>query len=329
MSPHSSPRSWKRALAAAAASALVLAPVGCTADGGGRQDSRAQQQTSAPAQGQQDTGYADLVEQVEPSVVTVRTGSGLGSGVVLRDNVVVTNQHVVKNQRQVTLVYADGTQSGGRVLATDEVTTSPCSAPSAATCRFRSIGRSCRDRASAHWRSAAPLGFQNSVTAGIISGLHREIPGSAGQTQSLVDLIQTDASISPGNSGGALLDAQGRVIGINEAYIPPSAGAVSLGFAIPSATVLDVADELLKDGTATHAYLGVSLGRITPAIPGQAGTADPNRARSYSASTTAAPPPKQALRRGDVIVRFDDQQIANVEDVLSACGGPSPASNTS
>ncbi len=82
-----------------------------------------------------------------------------------------------------------------------------------------------------------PLGFENTVTAGIISGLQRAIPGSGASTQSLVDLIQTDAAISPGNSGGALLNGAGEVVGINVAYIPPQARAVSIGFAIPSPTV--------------------------------------------------------------------------------------------
>ncbi len=71
----------------------------------------------------------------------------------------------------------------------------------------------------------SPLGFQESVTAGIISGLHRSIPGSSRTTASLVDLVQTDAPISPGNSGGALVDADGQVVGITEAYLPPASGA--------------------------------------------------------------------------------------------------------
>ena len=80
----------------------------------------------------------------------------------------------------------------------------------------------------------SPLGFENTVTAGIVSGLQRTIPGSAQESQALVDLIQTDAAISPGNSGGALVDADSKVIGMNVAYIPPLHSAVSIGFAIPA-----------------------------------------------------------------------------------------------
>ena len=83
-----------------------------------------------------------------------------------------------------------------------------------------------------------PLRFENTVTAGIISGLGRAVPGAAQEAPALIDLMQTDAAISPGNSGGALVAADGRVAGINVAYIPPSAGAESLGFAIPAGDVL-------------------------------------------------------------------------------------------
>lgn len=84
----------------------------------------------------------------------------------------------------------------------------------------------------------SPLGFTNTVTAGIVSALHRSIP-SGGQAPSLVDLLQTDAAISPGNSGGALVNGEGKVMGINVAYIPPQAQPVSIGFAIPAPTVVD------------------------------------------------------------------------------------------
>jgi serine protease DegQ len=77
----------------------------------------------------------------------------------------------------------------------------------------------------------SPLGFENTVTAGIISGVHRDLPGSASTGTALVNLMQTDAPISPGNSGGAVIDGQGKVVGMSEAYIPPSAGAVAIGFA--------------------------------------------------------------------------------------------------
>lgn len=272
---------------------------------------------TAPAPAEPDTGFADVVDRIGPSVVTVQVGEGVGSGVVLRPDIVVTNQHVVGRQRDVTIAYADGARSPGTVLATDTVTdlavvrTERKDLP---VPEFRMELPRPGDRALA---IGSPLGFQNSVTAGIISGLHREIPGSAAQTQSLVDLIQTDASISPGNSGGALLDSLGRVVGINEAYIPPTEGAVSLGFAIPSATVVDVADQLLANGTATHPYLGVSLGRLTPDIRQRLGVRTDHGALLLNVDQ-AGPAAGTGLRTGDVVVEFAGKDIRAVQDLLSA-----------
>ncbi|PRX43688.1 S1-C subfamily serine protease [Prauserella shujinwangii] len=307
------PNRW---IAAAAGAVLVLVS-GCTGGGGDDSDASAtQNQTSAPGQSAGGQGYADLVDRVEPSVVTVRVQGGVGSGVVFKPDVVITNHHVVQGQDQVRVVYADGTESAASVIATDQVTdiavlrTERGGLP---VPEYREQLPRQGDRAIA---IGSPLGFQNTVTAGIISGLHREIPGSAGRTQSLVDLIQTDAPISPGSSGGALLDAQGRVIGINEAYIPPSTGAVALGFAIPSATAVDTANELLQDGTATHPYLGVSLGRLTPPIREQFNVQVEQGALVLGVEE-GGPAAQAGLRQGDVIVGLGQQDVNTVEDVLS------------
>ncbi|RSM87613.1 signal protein PDZ [Kibdelosporangium aridum] len=295
-------------------SAAVIVLSACTS-GEAPQPPRQPVATTPDAAGA-DTGYADLVDRIGPSVVTVQVDQGVGSGVVLRPDVVVTNHHVVGQRREVTIAYADGSQSAGTVLATDTVTdlavvrTERKNLP---VPEFRTQLPRPGERALA---IGSPLGFQNSVTAGIISGLHREIPGSAGQTQSLVDLIQTDASISPGNSGGALLDVAGRVVGINEAYIPPTAGAVSLGFAIPSATVLDVAEQLLADGTARHPYLGVSLGRLTPDIQQRLGVRTDHGALVLGVDQ-AGPAAGSGLRAGDVLVTFGGKDIRTVEDLLA------------
>jgi serine protease Do len=266
--------------------------------------------------------------RIGPSVVTVQAGQGLGSGVVLRPDVVVTNQHVVGQQREVTIAYADGARSPGTVQATDTVTDLAVVSTERKNLpvpEFRIELPRPGERALA---IGSPLGFQNSVTAGIISGLHREIPGSATQTQSLVDLIQTDASISPGNSGGALLDTPGRVVGINEAYIPPTAGAVSLGFAIPSATVVHVADQLLADGTATHPYLGVSLGRLTPDIQQRLGVRTDHGALVVNVDQDG-PAAGAGVRTGDVIVEFAGKEVRSVEDLLSGLRQTEPGQNVS
>jgi S1-C subfamily serine protease len=162
-----------------------------------------------------------------------------------------------------------------------------------------------------------PLGFENSATAGIVSGAHRAVPGAAQQAPALVDLIQTDAAISPGNSGGALVGADGRLIGINVAYIPPQAGSVSIGFAIPSSTVVDVVAQLLEDGTAEHAWLGIQPVALTPQIAAQYGL--PVETGALVADVVPGSPAADAgLEPGDVIVAIDEDPVATVEDLLGA-----------
>ena len=151
-----------------------------------------------------------IVKQVEPSVVTVlvqeQNGQGEGAGVIWsKDGMIVTNNHVAGNAQSIQVVFASGDRVPGeagrrrsahRPRRDQGRSTRACPRP-------RSRGRC---RRSASWRVAigSPLGFQETVSAGIISGLHRNIP-SGGQTPALVDLLQTDAAISPGNSGGALV----------------------------------------------------------------------------------------------------------------------------
>lgn len=308
----------------------AAAVVGClpacgsgTQEGSGTHEDSAEpaptQASGGPEMGS--TGFADVVERVSPSVVTVRldsgAGGGVGSGVVLRSDVIVTNAHVVATARDVALEFADGEQANGVVLASDAVT-------DLAIVRSSRTGLPVPEYRvelprAGEWAVAigSPLGFQNSVTAGVISGLHRDIPGSAAQTSSLVDLIQTDTPISPGNSGGALLDAEGRVVGINEAYIPPAVGAVSLGFAIPSATALDVAEQLLENGRATHPYLGVSITQLTPAVRRGLGVAVENGAL-VTGVDRGSPAAAAGVLSGDVITELDGNAVRSVEDLLSA-----------
>ncbi len=212
-------------------------------------------------------GIPDVVEEVEPSVVTVVTDAGSGSGVVYDENgTIITNNHVVDGAGSFTVVFADQVRTPARVVAT------------APLLDLAILEADRRDLPPATFADelprvgelaiamGSPLGLEQTVTAGIVSGLNRGIPGSARITQSLVNLIQTDAPISPGNSGGALVDRRGQVIGINVAYLPPTAGAVSLGFAIPSPEVVDAVEEMLETGQVTLAYIGVVPAAITPQI---------------------------------------------------------------
>jgi serine protease DegQ len=261
----------------------------------------------------------DIVTTVQPSVVTIFTGGGgLGSGVVYsEDGLILTNEHVVGANSRVEVAFADGQRVPGTVTATDPITDLAlvqAERDNLPTLEFASSLPVIGELAVV---IGSPLGFENTATSGIVSGLHREIPGSASTSQSLVDLIQTDAAISPGNSGGAVVNGRGQIIGISEAYIPPSAGAVALGFAIPSTTATEVAEELIEDGTADHAYMGLVPRSITPQIAEELGLTDATGAIVLSVSD-GGPADAAGILPGDVVTAIDGEEIAAPEDLLAA-----------
>ncbi|MBW0129577.1 S1C family serine protease [Pseudonocardia oceani] len=310
----------RRALAVVALAAVLT---GCTTPTPADPAPPAPAPTAPTPTGPAGVSTADVVARLAPSVVTVRTEQGAGSGVVYREDVVLTNQHVVGDATDVVIDYADGTSSPGTVLATDRIT-------DLAVVRTERTGLPVPEYRTALPRPGeevlaigSPLGFEGSVTSGIVSGLDRQIPGSAAQSRALVDLIQVDAAISPGNSGGALLDATGRVIGINEAYIPPSVGAVSIGFAIPASTAVDIAEQLLADGVAVHPYLGVRLAPLTPELREGLGVAAEGGAL-VTAVAQGGPAATAGVEPGDVIVELAGTAITSIEDVLGTLRDTEP-----
>ncbi|MGN6128717.1 MAG: S1C family serine protease [Nocardioidaceae bacterium] len=271
----------------------------------------------------------DMVQQVEPSVVTIRTQKGLGSGIAYRDDVVITDQHVVAVQegqpqtvRQVTVALADGSTRKGTVIGSDLPT-------DLAVVRVEGGGLPALPFSSTLPRQGetvlamgSPLGFSSSVTEGIVSAIGRDLPASS-SAPPLVDLIQTDAPISPGNSGGALLDTCGRVVGVNEAYIPPSSGAVALGFATPAVVATHIADQLIAHGQAQHPYLGVRIQDLTPRIA-QALKTGVKQGVVVVSFESGSPAAKGGIERGDVIVALDGHQVADYADLLGELRGTTP-----
>jgi S1-C subfamily serine protease len=151
----------------------------------------------------------------------------------------------------------------------------------------------------------SPFGLEGTVTTGIISALGREIDAPNGF--SIPGAVQTDAAINPGNSGGPLLDAQGRVIGVNSQIASSGGGNSGVGFAVPVDTVRDVVPKLLKDGKIDRAYLGLASGE-RPATPGAlVGTVNPG-----------APAAEAGIRTGDLIVSFDGKRIRNPSELSLA-----------
>jgi len=310
--------------------ALLGALAGCTGSTTGqqRQDAAASAQADPPPEQAAASGQIpDIVQRVEPSVVTVRVGDGEGSGVVWSaDGVIVTNNHVAGGNATVQIIFADGQRSAARVLATDprnDLAVVRAERRDLPPARFSRTLPRVGDLALA---IGNPLGFENSVTAGIVSGLNRSIPGTASTGEaSLVDLLQTDAPISPGNSGGALVGANGEVIGVNVAYIPPQErGAVSIGFAIPSPRVISVVEQLLKGGRVTYPSLGVFYRPVTSEIAEMFGLDDAAGGVVVTDLVPGGPAAQAGLRPGDVIVAVEGRQIESPEDLLGAIRARKP-----
>ena len=276
---------------------------------------------------------ARVAEEVEPSVVQVNVSgaegsgaagqSGIGSGIIYReDGYVVTNNHVVEGAAGVSVAFADGTTASGEVVGTDpatdvavvEVDRDGLPAASFREGRGLNVGQTAV-------AVGSPSGFQSTVTAGVVSGLGREVPTTltgGRQESALVDLIQTDAAISPGSSGGALADRVGQVIGMNVAYLPPGqTGAESIGFAIPSDTVISVAEQIIETGEATQPYLGVSLSDLNPETARRFG-ANTESGALVSGVEPGGPAESAGLRDGDVITGLGSEEIRSSGDLLSA-----------
>lgn len=259
----------------------------------------------------------NIVKQAQPSVVTVITENGLGSGIIYSsDGMIVTNNHVVASGTTYKVAFASGEQVPATLVGTDPLADVAVLKVDKTGLPAASFEHSVPQIGSLAVAIGSPLGFENTVTVGVVSGLQRTIPGSAAESQALVDLIQTDAAISPGNSGGALVDAQAKVIGMNVAYIPPSASAVSIGFAIPAETVTAVADDLIAGKPVQHAFLGIRYGTLTPQLAQQYNiNADHGLVvLEVQAGTPAA---QAGLKPGDVILSFDGHDMNQVEDLIA------------
>ena len=308
--------------------ALTLGLAACS------DDSDEPQAATSPAAGggggavtAQASPIPDIVARVQPSVVAVLTDGGQGSGVVWNsDGVVVTNNHVVAGARRVEVAFADGQRAAAQIVARDPQTDLAVVRASRSSLPAATFAEDLPRVGELAIAMGNPLGFENTVTAGIISGLGRAIPGAAQDAPALVDLIQTDAAISPGNSGGALVGPDGRVVGINVAYIPPAAGAESLGFAIPAPTVRHVVTQLLENGRVRHAFFGIAPGTLTPEIAERFDLRE-NRGVLVLEVTPNSPAARGGIRPGDVLLKAGDRQLDTVEDFLGALRTRSPGDN--
>ena len=267
-----------------------------------------------------------VAETLGPSVVNIVQPSGEGSGVIYSsDGMIITNNHVVIDSFENPVDELEVTLATGEILSATIVGRDPLT--DLAVIKVDGGGNlpaasfEVRDPVVGQFAIAigSPLGYDNSVTMGIISGIARSIEGLPGvEGVALTNLIQTDAPISPGNSGGALADADGNVVGINVAYLPPNVtGAVSLGFAIPAVVATRVADEIIETGKATHAYMGVGTRMVTPQMQQQFGLS-----RSSGVLIAEVVPGSPAdiagIEQGDIVIEVDGQEMVESSDLLIA-----------
>jgi S1-C subfamily serine protease len=257
-----------------------------------------------------------VTERVGPAVVRVETGpkvrtprerGGLGSGIVISpDGLVLTNSHVVGTSKEIRLRDTEGVVTDARVLGVDPDT-------DLALLHYASLGNS------KHLRRGQlvvaignPLGFESTVTAGVVSALGRSIRSVSGRT--IEDVIQTDAALNPGNSGGPLVSSAAEVIGINTAIIN---GAQGICFAVASNTAQFVLSEIIRHGYVRRAYIGVA-GQTAPIPRRHAVVAGvDNRMGALLAQIEPDGPAAQAgLLPGDVVIKLDGVDINGVDDLI-------------
>jgi S1-C subfamily serine protease len=273
------------------------------------------------------TAVTRAVEAVAPSVVSIdvqsaahsrernrpRVHAGSGSGFIFAaDGLVLTNSHVVDGASRIDVTLSDRRECNADLVGQDPHTDIAVVRISAADLTAADLGDSRALRPGQLVIAIGnPYGFQHTVTAGVVSALGRSLRSRSGRL--IEHVIQTDAALNPGNSGGPLVSSDGRVIGVNTAIIASGQG---LCFAVPISTVIAVLPSLLRDGRVRRGYLGVA-GQSVPLL---------RRVTRFHKLTQAggvlitslepgAPAAAAGLREGDLIVRLDDQVVESLDDL--------------
>lgn len=235
---------------------------------------------------------------------------GMGSGfIVSAEGYILTNAHVVSNASEVTVKLTDRREFPARVIGADARSDVAVLKIDAQKLPVVKLGDATRLKAG-EWVVAigAPFGFENSVTAGIVSGTARSLPDG------YVPFIQTDVAVNPGNSGGPLFNLQGEVIGINTAIFSPSGGSVGIGFAIPSALAKPVIDQLAKYGRTRRGWLGVRIQAVTDDIA-ESFSMKGTKGALISSITPTGPAEKAGLKPGDIVLKFNGREIREMREL--------------
>jgi serine protease Do len=284
------------------------------------------------------TAITTAVDRIAPSVVTVQTERiervggdmfdlffggareravpGLGSGFIVRDDgVIVTNAHVVAGATTISVAMRDGSTYPARLIGADEPNDLAVIRIEGSNLPVAPMGTS-RGLLIGEWAVAIgnPLGFligntEPSVTAGVVSGVGRNLAATPQGAGVYVDMIQTDASINPGNSGGPLVNALGEVIGVNTAIFSPTGGSIGVGFAIPIDRARRVVEDLLAHGQIRRPWDGINL-RMAPPGSREVLTAG----AVVQTVVPGSPAARAGVRPGDILVRSRGRVIRNAYD---------------
>lgn len=254
-----------------------------------------------------------VANDVKPSVVNIKVkviqqdifgnlqeGEGVGSGIIYSsDGYILTNNHVAGNAEELIVTPYDGKEYPAKLIGADkntDIAVIKIDAQDLKPAEFATIdGLNVGELVIA---IGSPFGLSQSVTVGVVSALGRDVPVYA-DTLPLVDLIQTDAAINPGNSGGALVNSAGQVIGVNTMMYSTSGSSAGIGFAIPSDTAVNIANQIIKYGKAKIPVMGIEMGENTTDVKG-----------IYVKSVTSGKPAEKAgIKSGDIITSFDGKAI--------------------
>jgi putative serine protease PepD len=319
--PSPTPRRRRRALPATLCAVAVTAIAGAGYAVGAGGDAPAGSTARLPASGGTlaPTAINKIYAKAGEAVVSVQAGGGSGTGFLIdRDGTIVTNAHVVGSASQVRVRFDDDASPvSARVVGTDPSSDLAVLDVDAGAARgVTPLPLAESDTVEVGDAAIAigfPLGLDRTATAGIVSGLEREIEAPNGFR--IDKVIQTDAPINPGNSGGPLLDADGRVIGVNSQIATSGAGGgnVGIGFAVPSDTVREIVPKLQAGQSVERPWLGLST--TTPASGSGA---------QVGSVTAGSPADEAGVREGDTVTKVDGKAITDPDGVAEAIASHAP-----
>jgi len=261
--------------------------------------------------------YGQQFQQPQPQQQQIAGGSGF---IVSSDGYIVTNNHVIKNATQITVILNDGREFSATSKGSDSRTDLAVLKIEATDLPSLTFGDSDSLKAG-EWVVAVgnPCGFEGTITKGIVSAKGRQDLGLAPYE----DFIQTDAAINPGNSGGPLLNVRGEVIGVNTAIFSRNGGYMGIGFAIPSRMVQPVVNQIVTQGTVRRAYLGIVLQPIDKELS-EALELKKMEGILISEIKKDSPAADAGLQQGDIITQYGDKLVKNVNTFRNDIAGMIP-----